>query len=580
MSGRTALRGTARYAAVPGRGSVRLCRSARRRWEKLPPERRGPTAAAVVVGAVLVWLMPLGVPVAGIAALVAVVVAGLRPAPEPGEPGDPVEDPDAPAVRERCLAMLREALTPWPGGTGPFGFPPDGGPDSPGGADAGDAGTDSGEPGEPSGDGDGDDREPVRGVFDHRGRPVALGIRYPGSFPDWDPTARERVEGLVTRRLGHRGDVRFDWDGERGVLAVRPADRLPDGIGAQPFVTPPDTIVLGFTDPESGDRTVPVRRLPADDPGRETVVHAPPLVWRTGPASPAPHLLVVGEPRSGVTGLLRSVVLQALRREGPVEVAVVDGAGGGWEFLRGRHGVRAVEHGPTGAAALVEWAAVETERRLRSRGYRRDAPPALWLVLDRPSVPLAAGAADPVVAALLRRGRAAGVTVVVGEQIDHLPPAPGWAADLRAAVVLGAVGARDIAAVVGPSPWRPGEGPGAAPPTGCGFARLDGTGVHRLRVPVTPAPDDVTAPDAWRRAVLALAPERPVSLERVAPPPRAEGPEPLGPAVVGPSTDGENRERRTADGEPCPAGRAGPSPTDAPPTPPRAAGPGPGVQAM
>ncbi|MBB0246522.1 hypothetical protein FNQ90_21005, partial [Streptomyces alkaliphilus] len=440
-------------------------------------ERRGPVVAAVLVGTVLLYLMPAGTLLAGIAVPVALVVAGLLPDPESEEPPGPAEDPGAAAARERRLTMLREALTPWPGGTGPFGSPTAGAPEPPSvprmaggdGAGAGGAGPDEEDPGDPTDD----DGEPVRGAFDHRGRPVALEIRYPGCFPDWDSPARERVEDLVTRRLGHRGDVRFDWDGERGVLGVRPADPLPDGIGAQPFVTPTDTVVLGFTDPESGDRTVPVRRVPPDDPGGEAVVAATPLMWRTGPESPTPHLLVVGEPRSGVSGLLRSVVLQALRREEPprdgsVEVAVVDGdGGGGWEFLRGRRGIRAVEYGPVGAGALVEWVVAETERRLRDRGgphgHGERAHPALWVVLDRPSVPLAAGAADPGVRALLRRGRAAGITVVIGEQIDHLPPDPEWAADLRARVVLGGPGARATAAVTGPSPWRPGEGLGAAP---------------------------------------------------------------------------------------------------------------------
>ncbi|MBB0231007.1 hypothetical protein FOE67_16155, partial [Streptomyces calidiresistens] len=340
MNGRTALGGAARCAAVPGRGALRLGRSAHRRWRNLPRERRGPGAVAVVVGVALLWLMPAGPAVAGLALLVAAVVAGLRPAAEPEDPGGPEEDPDAAAVRERRLAMLREALTPWPGGSGPFGFP-DGDPPPPtetratGEDGPQDTGAEGETPGGPAADG----RDPVRGVFDHRGRPVSLEIRYPASFPDWDPPARERVEDLVTRRLGHGGDVRFDWDGERGVLGVRPADPLPEGIGAQPFVAPAGTVVLGFTDPGSGDRTVPVRRVPPDDPGDEVVVDAPPLVWRTGPGSPTPHLLVVGEPRSGVTGLLRSVVLQALRREPPAhgtpvgvgsaEVAVVDGAGGG-----------------------------------------------------------------------------------------------------------------------------------------------------------------------------------------------------------------------------------------------------------
>lgn len=86
-------------------------------------------------------------------------------------------------------------------------------------------------------------------------------------------------------------------------MSVLPA--LPTTIAAQRFVTVPGETVLGFTDADAVQRTVPV--VAAD--GTED---APAVVWRTGPRSTEPHLLVVGQPGSGTTSLLRSIALQAL----------------------------------------------------------------------------------------------------------------------------------------------------------------------------------------------------------------------------------------------------------------------------
>lgn len=259
-------------------------------------------------------------------------------------------------------------------------------------------------------------------------------------------------------------------------------------------------------------RTLPV--LEGDEPR-----DVPPVIWRTGPRSTEPHLLAVGRPGSGATSLLRSVALQALRHGG--DVLIIDGGGSGeYSCLSGRTGVLAVESGPTGALATLEWAAQETERRLvathRAREAGRPAPDdtrrPLWILLDQPSVPghlaAAEGLPDPLaqLQVPLRHGRAAHVTVVVAEQFDHLELLNDavWQ-HTRARIVLGPASVQQIADVLGLPPHTT---PTAQVPPGRGYARL-GTGpVHRLQVPATPDPyDDATHP-AYRQAVLELLPER------------------------------------------------------------------------
>src|SRR4051812_7004439 len=94
---------------------------------------------------------------------------------------------------------------------------------------------------------------------------------------------------------------------------------LPTTIAAQRFVTSPGETVLGFTDADAVRRTVPVTA------GEESL-DAPPVIWRTGPRSTEPHLLVVGQPGAGTTTLLRSIALQVLK-EG--DLLIVEGSGAG-----------------------------------------------------------------------------------------------------------------------------------------------------------------------------------------------------------------------------------------------------------
>ncbi|MCX5383646.1 hypothetical protein [Streptomyces sp. NBC_00083] len=370
--------------------------------------------------------------------------------------------------------------------------------------------------------------------FDDDGRLTRLRVRYPAYFTDGEPEARARIEQLLHAKSGRGREYRFGWDEEGNELDLSVLGALPTSIAAQHFVTSPGETVLGFTDPDAVQRTVPVTA------GEESH-DAPPVIWRTGPRSTEPHLLVAGRPGAGTTTLLRSIALQALK-DG--DLLVVEGSGTGeYACLTGRSGVLAVECGLAGALATLEWASHETERRLISANRARqagrpvpeDTKRPLWILLDRPSVlaDLAAadGRTDPqhLLQVPLRHGRAAGVTVVVAEQFDTLHDlSEPVRSHTRARVVLGAASPSEAESVLGIPPHTT---PVPDVPPGRGYARL-GTGpVLRLQVPATPDPYDDATTEAHRRAVLELLPPRDVP---VTPRPAEPRPVEAAPADVPP----------------------------------------------
>ncbi|WP_411075140.1 hypothetical protein [Streptomyces sp. cmx-4-7] len=458
------------------RGLRKLAASARARWAATPKERRGSTLFLVAACVLVVALLPYGPLLALVTVMGAAAWKGrerrvVRTGPDEAETAR--------------LKGLYEALVPY------FSVPEAPSPLFSHGGDW------SGAFGEYA--------------FDEDGRPTRLRIAYPPYFADGDPAARARIEQLLHAKSGRGREYRFDWDEEdnRLVLSVLPA--LPTTIAAQRFVTVPGETVLGFTDADAVQRTVPV--VAAD--GTED---APAVVWRTGPRSTEPHLLAVGQPGSGTTSLLRSIALQALPHG---DVLIVEGGGTGeYACLTGRAGVLSVECGLSGALASLEWAAHETERRLIAANRARQAGlPApedirrpLWILLDRPSVlghlAAADGRPDPqeLLRVPLRHGRAAQVTVVVAEQFDNVDMlSEAVRSQTRARIVLGPATPGQIGAVLGAQPHTT---PTPDVPAGRGYARL-GTGpVLRLQVPATPDPYDDATSDAHRRAVLDLLPER------------------------------------------------------------------------
>ncbi|MFF2654918.1 hypothetical protein [Streptomyces sp. NPDC058045] len=463
------------------RGLHRLAGAGRRRWRETPKDRRGPLlflAASVVL---VVVLVPYGPLLAGAVLMAAAAWHGRDRHPKPTGP-DPAE-----AAR---LGALYEALVPY------FSVPEDPEPLYSHGGDWTAAFAEH--------------------DFDEDGRPGRLVLRYPAYFADGDADARAGVEQLLATKAGRGREYHFGWDEAGNRLTVTALAPLSTGIAAQRFVTAPGETVLGFTDPTSVQRTLPVA-----DAGEQRDV--PPVVWRTGPRSTEPHLLAVGQPGSGTSTLLRSIALQALRHG---DVLIVEGAGAGeYAFLAGRPGVIAVECSPAGALSGLEWAARETERRLieanRARQAGQAPPPdtrrPLWILVDRPSVlgHLAAldGRPDPqaMLQVPLRHGRAAAVTVVVADQFDGLEALhESVLRHTRARAVLGPAPVEAVGHLLGA---RPGSAPAEPVPAGRGFARLGAGPLLRLQVPGTPDPFDEAAPEPLRTAVLALLPEHPAPAE-------------------------------------------------------------------
>ncbi|MEW2418351.1 hypothetical protein AB0953_32330 [Streptomyces sp. NPDC046866] len=462
---------------VIGRGLRVLAAAGRRRWAGTPKDKRGP---ALFLGAACVLVVAL-VPYGPLLALVTLMAAAAWR----GRDRAPVAAGPTPAETQR-LGALYEALVPY------FSIPEDPSPLFSHGGDWAPAFSEY--------------------AFDGAGRITRLRIRYPAYFTDGEAASRARIEALLHAKSGRGREYLFDWNEEANQLDLRVLAGLPTGIAAQPFVTSPGETVLGFTDPDAVQRTLPVLE---DGEPRDL----PPVIWRTGPRSTEPHLLAVGQPGSGASTLLRSIALQALAHGG--DVLVVEGGGAGeFSCLSGRSGVLAVESGAGGALAALEWAAHETQRRLiathRAREAGRPAPEdtrrPLWILLDRPGVlaHLAAAeeAPDPLrrLQVPLRHGRAAHVTVAVAEQFDHLELLDEAVRQhARARVALGAASVRQLTEVLGLPPHTT---PTAHVPPGRGYVRLGAGPVHRLQVPAAPDPYDEAARPEDRQAVLELLPGR------------------------------------------------------------------------
>lgn len=490
------------------RGLRLLAGAARRRWAATPKDRRGPVLFAVAACVFGVAVLPYGSVIALVSVMGAAAWAGRERTPARTGPDE---------AETARLRSLYEALVPY------FSVADDPAPLYAHG---------------------GDWQKVLRDhAFDGDGRPTRLRISYPAYFTDGEAAARARIEELLHAKSGRGREYRFDWDEEANQLVMSVPDALPTTIGAQRFVTAPGETVLGFTDGDAVPRTVPVT-------DGDTTRDAPPVVWRTGARSTEPHLLVVGQPGSGVTTLLRSVALQALQHG---DVLVVEGNGTGeYACLAGRDGVLAVECGPAGALTTLEWAANETERRLITANRARqaghpvpdDVQRPLWILLDRPGVlahlTATDGRSDPrdLLRLPLRHGRAANVTVVLADQFDDLDGLGETVrAHTRARVVLGHCSRDQIAAVLGTEPHIT---PAPDVPPGRGYARL-GTGpVLRLQVPATPDPYDEATGESQRQAVLGLLP----ALREAAEPAGAAVPDPAAPPAPTAALAGDGARAR------------------------------------
>ncbi len=115
------------------------------------------------------------------------------------------------------------------------------------------------------------------------GRLARLHLRYPAYFTDGEADSRARVEHLLHAKAGRGREYRFDWNEEENHLTLTALPPLPTDIVAQRFVTSPGETVLGFTDADAVQRTVPVT-AGEDEQGRRPGTRRP---WCGGPA-PAP----------------------------------------------------------------------------------------------------------------------------------------------------------------------------------------------------------------------------------------------------------------------------------------------------
>uniref|UniRef100_A0AAU2W0I6 Type IV secretory system conjugative DNA transfer family protein n=1 Tax=Streptomyces sp. NBC_00008 TaxID=2903610 RepID=A0AAU2W0I6_9ACTN len=469
------------------RGLRLLAGAGRQKWAATPKDRRGPTLFLVAACVLVVALVPYG----SVMALVTVMGAAAWK----GRQRTPVRTGPDEAETGR-LQSLYEALVPY------FSTAEDPSPLFAHGGDWEQVFSDY--------------------TFDADGRISRLKVAYPAYFTDSEAASRARIEQLLHAKSGRGREYRFSWDEEGNRLVMSVLDALPTSITAQRFVIAPGETVLGFTDDDAVQRTVPV------SDGEETR-DAPGVVWRTGARTTEPHLLAVGQPGSGTTTLMRSIALQALQQG---DILIIEGSGiGEYACFNGREGVLAVECGAAGALATLEWAAQETERRLFEANRARqsgDAVPEdtrrpLWILLDRPSVlghlAAAGGGPDPqeLLQAPLRHGRAANVTVVMAEQFDSLDGLSDTVRNhTRARVVLGHCSPAQIESVLGLEPHTT---PTPDVPPGRGYARL-GTGpVLRIQVPATPDPYDDATGEAQRQTVLGLLPERRTAIEATAPDP-------------------------------------------------------------
>ncbi|KJK58915.1 FtsK/SpoIIIE domain-containing protein [Saccharothrix sp. ST-888] len=487
---------------VIGRGLRAHVDWAKGRWAATPKDRRGPTAflsAAVLLG---IYLLPHGPLLALVALMASATWVGrtLKAAPAPPEAD----------VADLKLTALYAALTPYLGGVDDFS---------------------------PLYSMDGSYKSAFSAwEFDGDGRLSSLDLAYPAYFTDTEPAARARIEQVVQGKAGRAREYRFDWDEESNRLRVTALAPLPTDITAQPFVTTPGEIVLGFTDALGTHRTIPVHQ------GGGTA-QQPPVIWRTGARAAEPHLLALGTAGHGTSTLIRSIALQALPHG---DLVVIDGAGTGEHAcLVNRPGVHTVETSLRGALAALEWAVKETERRIAALNAARHhgvTPPEdvirpLWLLLDHPTelteLAHAEGRLDPqeLLEIPLRQGRAARVTVVVADDLEARERlSPTVRATTRARVVLGPTGAEGAQLALG-APLD--ITPAAQTPAGRGYARIGTAAPVRLQVPVTVDPLDEEAPALLRDAVIALLPHRDTRTEAAA---QAQAPagEPVASSIAGP----------------------------------------------
>ena len=343
--------------------------------------------------------------------------------------------------------------------------------------------------------------------FDQTDALVRLRMDYSQYFRDGEADSRGKVERALEGKIGQANEYLYSWDEQGNHLEVRILPPLPAGIGSQPWPVAEIEFVLGFTDPSSATRLIPVlvpdpsasedTLTPLSEPSAVPrgfqVVQLSPAIWRVTCPSATPHLLVVGGQQSGKSTALRSLLVQALARGHQVAVADSD-ATAEYTELTGRPGVLRVTEDPADSLELLDWFGLELERRAeRFTGSEQEpADPPLWLFIDGLPELLDAAAAhgraniQDQLAGLARKARFANTTLVATARTEHAAKLrPALRGQLANRVALGKVDPVTSTALFGGTLEL---GGGQAMPAGRGYARI-GTGpVIRLQTPYAPTP--------------------------------------------------------------------------------------------
>ncbi|MDI2129177.1 hypothetical protein [Yinghuangia seranimata] len=474
------VRGHARDMFAPlihlGRGLRREVAWARTWWKEAPTDKRKAALVGVAASLVLLYFLPFGpfLALGGVMAGAAWMGREKGPAPEPGPPPG---DGRLQAIYNGLVPHLADAHDP----AGPF---------VPGGQ--------------------------WKQAFEHHefegDQLTRLELRYSPYFADDDPEARQRIERVVEAKAGRAREYLYGWDTENNRLTVAALPPLPGPVPAQHYATAVCEIVLGFTDATSTDRLIPVALDPTQ-PGPPSH-QLPPVIWRTGTRTNAPHLLAVAGPAAGKTTLLRTIAVQALR-DG--DVIVVDATGSGdFACLSGRRGVLRVDASAQGARETLTWLRHEAARRAEAIGAAKaagtpvpeDARRPLWVLLDEPAELLGEDGEGELLELLdlpVRLGRTTHISLVATArpgQLERLPS--GLLGETHTRLTLGPLEPEALHAALGSAPGITG---GDGMPAGRGYARVGAGPVIRIQTPYTPDPLEDDTPDGERARILALLPE-------------------------------------------------------------------------
>ena len=365
--------------------------------------------------------------------------------------------------------------------------------------------------------------------FDDQDRLVRLGFDYSEYFKDGEADSRAKVERALEGKIGHANEYLYAWNEEANRLDVRILPPLASGVGVQPWPVAEIEFVLGFTDPGSACRTIPVL-VPDPDAAEDTLTpeataardgvppgfvreELAPVIWRIGASGRTRHLLLAGAPSTGKSTAVRALLGQALDRGHRVAIADA-GHTSDYGALAGRRGVVHAAEDPAEALDLIDLMGLEIEQSAASGPLAPPGPaaapggpgggpqdvtgaaegfgePPLWFFVDDlPELCEAAqslGRPDPqdVLAAFARRARFTRTTVVVTARSERLgmlrQPLLG---QFAARVVLGRVDPATSSLLFGGTLELGGAG---VMPAGRGYARLDPTGpVIRLQTPYAP----------------------------------------------------------------------------------------------